>query len=122
MITGVMTASAACIVVELRGDHGQIETVEAIVDTGFTGFLTLALPLIARLGFPYEGNMEATLGDGSETLMDMFSGAVRWHGHLREGTVLAADGPPLIGMELLRGSRVTLEVEEGGLVFLEPLP
>jgi predicted aspartyl protease len=105
MITGVMTASAALIAVQLQGVNGQVEAVEAIVDTGFNGFLTLALPQIARLGFPYEGNMEATLGDGSDTLMDMFSGAVVWHGHLREGTVLAADGPPLVGLELLRGSR-----------------
>ena len=41
---------------------------------------------------------------------------------MRIGIVLAADGTPLIGMSLLRGTRVTVEVEDGGLVTIEPLP
>lgn len=80
MITGVVTANAALIKVHLVGTNGQTETVDAIVDTGFNGFLTLSLPQIARLRFPYEGNMEAVLGDGSDTMMDMFLGAVLWDG------------------------------------------
>ena len=74
MITGVVTTNVALIAVHLVGTNGNTATLDAIVDTGFNGFLTLPLPEIARLGFSYEGNMEAVLGDGSETLMDMFSG------------------------------------------------
>jgi len=122
MITGRVTADAAVIAVQLCGTNGQIETVEAILDTGFNGFLTLPLEQITRLGFPYEGNLEAVLGDGRDTTMDMFLGTVLWEGHLREGTVLAAEGTPLVGMALLRGSQVTLEVQDGGRVTLEPLP
>ena len=92
------------------------------MDTGFNGFLTLSLPEIARLGFAYLGNMAAVLGDGSETLMDMFLGAVQWEGQLREGTVLAAEGTPLVGMALLAGSRLCLDLIEGGPVTIEPLP
>jgi clan AA aspartic protease len=122
MITGVVTANAAVITVPLVGPNGHTKTIDAILDTGFSGFLTLPLPEIARLGFPYEGNMEAVLGNGSETLMDMFLGAVRWEGQLREGIVLAADGMPLVGMALLSGSRVCLDIIDGGRVTIEPLP
>ena len=119
MITGRVTADAAVIAVQLCGTNGQIETVEAILDTGFNGFLTLPLLQIARLGFPYEGNMEAVLGDGREIMMDMFLATVLWEGQLREGTVLAAADTPLVGMALLTGSRVTLEVKDGGLVTID---
>ncbi len=122
MITGVVTANAAVIAVQLVGTNGQTATLDAIVDTGFNGFLTLPLPEIARLGFAYQGNMEAVLGDGSETMMDMFLGAVRWEGQIREGTVLAAEGTPLVGMALLHGSRVTLDITDGGPVTIELLP
>ena len=122
MITGSVIANAARIAVHLVGSNGQTATLEAIIDTGFNGFLTLPLPEIARLGFAYQGNMEAVLGDGSETTMDMFLGTVRWEGQLREGTVLAADGTPLAGMDLLAGSRLCLDLIDGGAVTIEPLP
>ncbi len=122
MITGVVTANAAMIAVHLVDTNGQIATLDAIVDTGFNGFLTLPLPEIAKLGFAYQGNLEAVLGDGSETMMDMFLGAVRWEGQRREGTVLAAEGTPLVGMDLLSGSRLCLDLINGGPVTIDPLP
>jgi len=36
-------------------------------------------------------------------------------------TVLDADGGPLVGRSLLRGSRTRLDVEDGGPVSIEPL-
>jgi len=41
---------------------------------------------------------------------------------VREGTVLAAEGTPLVGMALLHDSRITLEIEDGSLVTIELLP
>jgi hypothetical protein len=35
--------------------------------------------------------------------------------------VEAADFKPLVGMALLRGFRLNIEVEKGGLVVIEPL-
>jgi hypothetical protein len=36
--------------------------------------------------------------------------------------VLAADGGPLVGLSLLYGHRVTLDVVDGGRVSIEALP
>ena len=61
------------------------------------------------------------LADGSTVELQRFDGFVEWHDELREVMVLAAEGGPLIGMSLLRGSRITIDVDDGGLVAVEPL-
>lgn len=123
MITGVVTAAGMAVIpLTLQDTIGYEAPLEAIVDTGFNGFLTLPLPQIAKLGFPYEGNIEVVLGDGRAVNVDAFLGTVVWEGHVREGTVIAADGTPLIGMALLAGSRLCLEVTDGGPVTIERLP
>ncbi len=123
MITGFVRAGRyATIPLVVQGTQGQEETLDAIIDTGFTGFLTLPLPQIAKLGFPYQGLIDAQLGNGSAAEFDMFAGAVVWGGQLRHGIVLAVDGSPLLGMALLSGSRVCLDVIDNGSVTIEPLP
>jgi predicted aspartyl protease len=122
MISGhVLAGRYATVPIVVQGTQGQDETLDAIIDTGFTGFLTLPLPQIAKLGFPYQGLIDAQLGNGSAAEFDMFAGAVLWDGQRREGIVLAVDGTPLIGMALLRGSRVCLDVIDNGPVTIERL-
>lgn len=123
MITGVVTEhGTAVITVSVLALNRTATTIDTVMDTGFNGFLTLSLPEIARLQFPYEGTMRVVLGDGQEVELDMFSGSVLWDGHVREGLVLAAEGTPLIGMALLAGCRVCLEVIDNGPVTIERLP
>lgn len=123
MITGhVVAGREALIPISLLGSHGQVEPTDAVIDTGFTGFLTLPLQQIAQLQFPYEGMMRVVLGDGQAVDLDMFTGVVLWDGQLREGIILAVDSTPLIGMALLTGSRVCLDVTDGGVVTIEQLP
>ena len=44
--------------------------VEALIDTGFTGFLSLPLATITALGLPWHFRDVGTLGDGSEVIFD----------------------------------------------------
>ncbi len=123
MITGqVVAGREAVIALTLQGTQGQLITLDVVVDTGFTGFLTLPLPEIAQLGFPYQGLIDARLGNGKPAEFDMFAGTVLWEGQVRTGIVLAADGMPLVGMTLLRGFRLCLDIIDGGPVTIEPLP
>lgn len=122
MMTGVVTSNRQAVIeLTLRSTSGQVNTVEAIIDMGFNGFLTLPLPQIARSGFPYEGTVSAVLGDGREVALDIFAGTVVWNGRDRDVVVLGADGDVLVGMALLAGARVMLEVEERGRVTIERL-
>lgn len=76
MMIGIVTANRQAVIeLTLRGTDGQLNTVEAIIDTGFNGFLTLPPPQVAQLGFPYEGTVSAVLGDGREAVLDIFAGA-----------------------------------------------
>jgi predicted aspartyl protease len=62
------------------------------------------------------------LAGGSIVALEVHRGTVTWDGADRGVLVLAADGDPLVGMSLLRGSRVTLDVVDGGPVTIAPLP
>jgi predicted aspartyl protease len=123
MITGSVTAQQQAVIpLTVQDWQGQPETVDAIVDTGFNGFLTLPLAQIARLRFPYEGIAEVILGDGDTVRLDSFAATVLRDGQLRTGLVLAAEGMPLVGMDLLHGPRVMLDITDGSPVTIEPLP
>lgn len=123
MISGVVTANREAVVpVVIRGAHGHNVYVDAVIDTGFTGFLTLPAPLIATLGLAFAGTTRATLGAGSTVSMDVFEATVLWDNHVRSVTVLAATGGALVGMAMLFGYRLTLEGADGGAVHIEALP
>lgn len=97
------------------------EEVRAVVDTGFTGELTLPEEHIRELGYSYWGTIDGTLADGSEVQMNLYEGRVLWHDRDRDILVGAADGQALVGMELLSGSRLTVEATPGGEVRIEEL-
>jgi clan AA aspartic protease len=92
---------------------------QAVIDTGFSGELILPSETILRLGYPYAGAVGGTLADGSEAQVDYYEGRVLWLGQRREVIAIAAEGQPLIGMELLLGSRLVVEVTPGGEVVVE---
>ena len=67
MIEGVVNANMEAVVtLTLRGETGQEREIEAVIDTGFNGFLTLPPTLAVELGLPFASIGLATLADGSE--------------------------------------------------------
>jgi clan AA aspartic protease len=123
VITGIITADReATLSLTVRGPAGQEQEVAAVIDTGFNGMLTLAPSLVAALSLVYHSQARATLGDGSTVALRKYEGSILWHGAVRDVIVLEAAGGPLVGMSLLYGSRVTLDVVDGGPVTVEALP
>lgn len=119
MIEGVVNAAReAVILLTVNGPAGQRE-IEAIVDTGFGGFLTLPPELVAGLGLGFEGIGRATLGDGSEITFPYYDVSVLWEGQPKLGLADAADTTPLVGMSLLANHSLYVEVEDGGRVVIE---
>lgn len=122
MITGSVTSNKEALIhIVVRGSESQETQVEAVIDTGFNGFLTLPRQLITNLALPFAGTTRATLGDGSEAHLDVFETTVIWDNQDWELVVFAAEGEALVGMSMLSGYRVTLEVEDGGSVTIEAL-
>ena len=123
MIIGVVNAShEATIRLVVRGASGQEYEIEAIIDTGFTGFLTLPPALIASLGLAWRGLEQVGLGDGSPQLFDVYAATVIWNGQARTVEIDAADTDPLVGMGLIYGYELRIQVINGGTVTIEVLP
>ena len=123
MMTGSITADKeVALSMIVRGPQGQEEHVEASIDTGFNGIMVLPALLVATLGLPYHTRTMATLADGTSVTPAIYRATIVWHGHDHSVYVLAAEGGPLIGMALLYGNRVTLDVVDGGPVTVKELP
>lgn len=122
MITGKIVDNQEAIIELEIVDANDTEKVEAIIDTGFTGELTLPGDLIDRLGLPRIGELPITLGDGNEIDIGLYLGMVLWQGENRIVQVLRTSGKPLIGMSLLYGNRLTADVITDGEVTIESLP
>lgn len=123
MITGVVSGDLdARILVVVRGPAGQGQRIEAVVDTGFNGWLTLPPAEIATLTLPWRHSGRAILADGSEVVADMHEGALLWEGALVRIAIDAAESVPLIGMSLLHGYELAVQVIEGGRVIIRSLP
>ncbi len=98
----------------VSGISGAEETVQAVIDTGFNGYLTLPANAITTLALPFHSMALATLADGSQIAIRKYEATVKWHDQDRDVLVLEAEGGPLLGMALLRGSRITLDVLDDG--------
>jgi hypothetical protein len=53
--------------------------------------------------------------------MDVFESTVHWDRRPRVIAVDETDGVPLLGMALLEGCKLTMQVRPGGQVRIEPL-
>ena len=115
----VNAAHEAVLTLSIEGPAGETREIAAVIDTGFTGFLTVTPALAAELGLPFEGTARATLADGSETTFPYYGVAVLWDGQTRYVEADAADTTPLVGMRLLDGHSLYVEVENGGRVVIE---
>ena len=99
-----------------QDSHG----VEAVIDTGFTGFPTVTPALAGELGLDLPGTSRATLADGSEVTFPSYSVAVLWDGQASYVEADAAETTPLVGMRLLDGHSLYIELEDGGRGVIEP--
>lgn len=74
MITGIVTTSIETTIrlkVRVSVTNGQEHEIEAVVDTGFNGFLTLPSALMTSLGLPTRGARQATVADGRTVRLDV---------------------------------------------------
>ena len=122
MITGLVTADRqAIITLTVRGPAGQEHEIEAIVDTGFDGWLSLPSSVIVQLGLTWLQRGRALLADGRESVFDIYEATVIWDGQVRRIPVDEAETAPLVGMSLLDGYELTMQVRSSGNVIIRAL-
>jgi clan AA aspartic protease len=121
MISGVVQSDEGRIRLKVRGARGREREVEAVVDTGYTASLTLPPALIATLGLRWQSLGRGSLADGSQCLFDVYAAEVVWDGKVRRTLVAEADAVPLVGMRLLKGYELKMQVRSRGKVTIKRL-
>ena len=105
----------------ISNSDSQRQVIDAVIDTGFTGFLTLPLLVLTNLQLRAYRREEGTLGNGSTCIFDVYRGLVNWDGEFRRIDINASETAPLVGMSLLYGYRIQLDAIEGGIVTVQSL-
>ena len=123
MMAGVVNAEReATLRLVVVGPSGKQQEIQAIIDTGFTGFFTLPAAPVAALGLSWLCRQPGILADGSVDLFDVYAARVVWDGRLRAVEVEVVDTEPLLGMSLLDRHSLLIEVATGGAVTVTAFP
>lgn len=121
MITGAVRAREGRIRLRVLGQHGRQDEIEAVIDTGYTASLSLPPAVVGLLGLRWKTFGRGVLADGSECLFDVYVGSVVWDGKERRVLVDENDADPLVGMGLLRGYELRMQVRSRGKVTIKRL-
>lgn len=123
MIRGAVNAQYEAVVrLRLRGPSGTEFDVDAIVDSGFTAFLSLPVATVTALGLIRQSASAAVLADGSVKNFDVYAADIEWDGNSRPVLISAVGNEALMGMRLLTGYELRIEVLPGGTVEISPMP
>ena len=122
MIRGFVRDDEAIIRVKVFGPTGRKTEFEALIDTGFNGALTMPLVLIEALQLKWREAGFSELGDGSICSFEQYDGIVIWKGEKQKVTIEASDAMPLVGMALLHGYELKVQVRRRGKVTIRKLP
>jgi clan AA aspartic protease len=105
----------------IRDATGGEYRLQAIIDTGFNGALALPPSLVQSLGLEWRGQDSATLADDVERLFSFYEAIVVWDSERLRIEAIAADGPVLVGMALLAGYQLIIQVVPAGTVTIAPM-
>ncbi len=123
MVTGTVNARYEMMIkLPVRNSAGQYQEIEAVLDSGFTGSLTLPPSLIASLGLPWRSHSSAVLANGKVEQIEIHTGTIIWDGISRTILIQALENVPLLGMALLVGYNLRARVTVGGIVEIEAAP
>ena len=119
MISGPVTADLEAIVdLAIAGSDGTLHKIGALINTGFTGWLTLPPSLIAAIGLSWREVNRAVVADGRAVLFDVYDATVEWDGEMVPVKVHELDAFPLVGNRLLRGFELVLPISEAATFSL----
>lgn len=122
MIHGVVSKNReATISLVIVNENRQTKLITAVIDTGYTGFLSLPSEIITELNLSWTGIDRGTLGDGSEVTFEVYAAKVIWDGEYRDIPINEAQTDPLVGISLLYGYDLQIQTVEGGNVTIKRL-
>lgn len=121
MITGTVDSNEGHLRLTVKGSRGRKLQIKAVIDTGYTASLTLSPELIRSLGLRWQTVDRVKLADGSISHFDVYEAELIWDGKPRKILVDEAESDPLVGMRLLNGYELKMQVRDGGKIALKRL-
>ncbi len=121
MMRGVTIRRQATLPVTFRLPGQPDFTLEFVVDTGFTDFLTLPPAAVTAMRLPFDHQETAGLADGSTIRLDVHTATILWNNIERQVSVIATGRRPLLGTALLDDQELRAQFRESGLVSVEEL-
>lgn len=122
MMQGVVNhRGEATIPLVVSNTNRQTQLINAVIDTGYTGFLSLPREIIVTLNLSWTGIDRGTLGDGSEVIFQVYAASIIWDGQYQNIPVNEAETDPLVGMSLLYGYDLYIRTLEGGIVTIKAI-
>ena len=101
---------------------GQLDfSLDFIVDTGFTGELTLPPAAVAAMGLPFIYDETVNLANDTDAIVPVHSATILWQGIERNVCVFATGQRPLLGTALMDGCELVVQFAGSGLVTIETL-
>ena len=117
MIKGTVKKHAV-IPLTVRGFNNQEMVIEAVIDTGFYAGISLTAEMVVFLNLAFAGDVPVQLADGTDLFVPTYTVIVEWDGIEKLVTVVGVDPQPLVGMELMNGYNLSVDVVDGGAVRL----
>lgn len=96
--------------------------ISATIDTGFYGFLVLPPVLVQHLCLESLAEYPVELADSSVISPFHFQAKILWRDAERIIRVIEMESEPLVGVNLLWGHHLAIDLIVGGTVTLTPLP
>jgi clan AA aspartic protease len=122
MILGSVNASREAIVqIVVLNESKKTQVVSAVIDTGYTGDLMLPKSIVEELQLSLRGIQEATLGDDSVAVFELYTGSVIWDGEIRNVEINASEVSALLGMGMLENFKLEVEGKLWGQVRITAL-
>jgi predicted aspartyl protease len=106
MIGAVNENLEAMLRVRVRGANQSVLDVECVIDTGFSGALTLNAEQIRALKLEWLTVQSVELADGSVVPSNIYLGEVDWQGQRQRIEIDEANTGSLLGMAILSGSEL----------------
>ncbi len=106
------------VLIEVKSEAELGVPMEALLDSGFTGAVSLPLRVVEESDLTWSGEHSVTLGDASEVGVDLYEGIVEFAGGRYRCAILCTGDVPTVGMHLMQEARICFEAVPGGTVSL----
>lgn len=119
MINGRVTDELEAVIeLSLVRESADPLSLEVLIDTGFNGFLAIDSNTAEALGATIHSYAEAELADGQLIIVPRYLVAVELGGRRIHALAISTAGQALVGMSLLRGLTLSVDVWTGGGVYI----